>query len=811
MTQPSLFSNTAVYKKNFVSLDLETTHLDFTEGKIMEIGAVEAEIFFDARAQEVKYTFGQTFDLVVNPGIEPSESALAITGISREEIAAAPKWQDVKQKLAEFLEGKNIIGHNLAFDLGFLKNQGLALKNQYFDTLEIGQTILPLENSHSLEMLGESLGVLEGISHRAGEDAKNTIRILCAILNGFANYAPDLKKGVLELLDHKEVGFYELLRDLPRLDASKSRHAAGDESAPPPKKHSEYESIKIADKTVISLPASFGRQEDLLEHLFWSEKSLVAAVPHPFWLEKIPAGRQLPSPNLALCSVRAEILRRQEEMPVIWRKIFAKVLIGRRVLPVPIDLSRLRWMRPERDVLSAICAESGVCKEHDCEYAKFLRSAASTAKLARLDSVLDLAADWRLDFSKSKLVIFGLSSFEESFTESLTRVYNLRTVRFWLTILYSLPPTGFGLLSSNHIPAETEKIANEIDLFFGVLHLVYLKAEGEFAQSQVVDDREAESDRFQKLLHPAEKLTGRLREFADWLSTRIIAEEKLIGVELAGLRNKILSLADFLQEFFQDRQNEKIYWFKFNDTWVDLNCLPKNPALAWRTAAARFKSVTIIDAGTPKISLPYFQRRLGLSDFRVAEWKGKTKSEPVKVELHENPFAKEKLLEFIRSLTGRSLVVVPNENLLGQYFTALVKQPKSGPEILAYKYSGSHNALRAKTARSTYTLLLTTNALMKYWHSLPEINNLVVLRLPFEPKASKVSLLGLSAREEFPDHVLPRAIQVLHQILTRFLSGGGKNQKIFLLDDRISRGYDGAFMEYLGEYPNFSISTAKTD
>lgn len=221
----------AEYRKKFVAVDLETTHLDMREGKIMEVGAAEFEIYWGDegnKGNRVQVKFGKTFSSLVNPEIEPSEMALAITGIKKEELKTAAKWGEVKDHVQEFIGNRAIVGHNIGFDMGYLGNQGLKLKNNLLDTLEVARTLLPLEDSHSLESLAEGFAVLKDVPHRALVDCQNTARVAAAILNAFLSYPKKLQAEVKGILGKSKVDFLDLVADLPEIStfakATADRH-----------------------------------------------------------------------------------------------------------------------------------------------------------------------------------------------------------------------------------------------------------------------------------------------------------------------------------------------------------------------------------------------------------------------------------------------------------------------------------------------------------------------------------------------------------------------------------------------------------
>ena len=98
----------------YVALDLETTGLDSARDVIIEIGAVK---FRGAKVLE-------TFEKLVNPGRALTEFITRLTGITQEEVDRAPLMAEVAGQFKEFLGEHPLLGHNVSFDLGFLKQAG---------------------------------------------------------------------------------------------------------------------------------------------------------------------------------------------------------------------------------------------------------------------------------------------------------------------------------------------------------------------------------------------------------------------------------------------------------------------------------------------------------------------------------------------------------------------------------------------------------------------------------------------------------------------------------------------------------------
>ena len=148
----------------WVSLDLETTGLSSDSDEIIEVGAVKF------RGKETL----DTFQSLVNPQRTLDGFIKRYTGISQEDVDGAPPFAKVSRDLAPFLGSAPIVGHNIAFDLGFLASKGMRLSNPRSDTWDLGFVLLPGGKEYSLAKLAASLGIDHPRPHRAVEDAQVT-------------------------------------------------------------------------------------------------------------------------------------------------------------------------------------------------------------------------------------------------------------------------------------------------------------------------------------------------------------------------------------------------------------------------------------------------------------------------------------------------------------------------------------------------------------------------------------------------------------------------------------------------------------
>lgn len=95
-----------------IVLDTETTGLEVEQQhRIIEIGCIE---LVNRRLT------GRSFHRYLNPEREIDEGALAVHGLSREQLAQEPKFAQIHAEFLEFIRDAELIIHNAPFDLAFL-------------------------------------------------------------------------------------------------------------------------------------------------------------------------------------------------------------------------------------------------------------------------------------------------------------------------------------------------------------------------------------------------------------------------------------------------------------------------------------------------------------------------------------------------------------------------------------------------------------------------------------------------------------------------------------------------------------------
>jgi DNA polymerase-3 subunit epsilon len=199
----------------FCVLDLETTGGNRNEDAITEIGAVKM------RGGECL----GTFQTLVNPGRAIPPQVTMLTGLTDAIVAPAPRLEAVLASLVEFVGDAVLVGHNVGFDLAFLRRAFEAIgyprwQGTVVDTMALARRLLRDEVPDCrLGTLASRFRLDHRPTHRALDDALATVDLLHLLIERAAGL------GVLGLDDlatlptmarHPQAVKLKLTSNLPR-------------------------------------------------------------------------------------------------------------------------------------------------------------------------------------------------------------------------------------------------------------------------------------------------------------------------------------------------------------------------------------------------------------------------------------------------------------------------------------------------------------------------------------------------------------------------------------------------------------------
>ncbi|MDF1611855.1 exonuclease domain-containing protein [Stygiobacter electus] len=152
--------------------DFETTGTSAKFENVIQIGIV--------RIKNKKIV--DTFSSYINPGKPIPYFITTLTGITNSDVENAPYFDEVYQKIKNFVSNSVLVAHNLSFDFSFLKYECLRFNLKILDnpaicTLKLAKRIFPDLQSKSLGSLVKFLKIKHRDVHTGLGDATATAKV----------------------------------------------------------------------------------------------------------------------------------------------------------------------------------------------------------------------------------------------------------------------------------------------------------------------------------------------------------------------------------------------------------------------------------------------------------------------------------------------------------------------------------------------------------------------------------------------------------------------------------------------------------
>lgn len=176
-------------ESTFVALDLEMTGQDYDRDDIIQIGAVK---FNERRVLD-------RWQALVRPSVPVPLRISRLTGIHSRDVRNAPRFDEVRQKLGEFIGHHPLVGHSVGHDIRFLRKKGLPVASPEYDTWELATLLIPSLAAYNLEGVAAALGVAPQRAHDAIADAEVSRGVFLALLKKLRELPAELIGEVVDL------------------------------------------------------------------------------------------------------------------------------------------------------------------------------------------------------------------------------------------------------------------------------------------------------------------------------------------------------------------------------------------------------------------------------------------------------------------------------------------------------------------------------------------------------------------------------------------------------------------------------------
>lgn len=149
---------------HYTVIDFETTGLSPRSCEIIELAAIRVR----------NNMLVDRYQMLVKPQMSLDPFITRLTGISDKMLETAPPITEVLPDFLAFLGSDVLMGHNINFDLGFLKAVAPDFEARYIDTMQISRRVAREYPRHRLQDLCSRYGVRNNSAHRAMGDCMAT-------------------------------------------------------------------------------------------------------------------------------------------------------------------------------------------------------------------------------------------------------------------------------------------------------------------------------------------------------------------------------------------------------------------------------------------------------------------------------------------------------------------------------------------------------------------------------------------------------------------------------------------------------------
>lgn len=160
-------------------MDVETTGLDETRDRIIDIGIVKLN-------RDGSQT---TFSQLINPGFKISKEIRKLTGITLKSLSKAPSFEDIFPEIRDMLNVDLLLAHNSKFDFGFISEEYARLRKEilvpHLDTVKLAKIYYPNYLTYNLDSIVTRLKINVENRHRGLDDALVLLTLFNKIKNDF--------------------------------------------------------------------------------------------------------------------------------------------------------------------------------------------------------------------------------------------------------------------------------------------------------------------------------------------------------------------------------------------------------------------------------------------------------------------------------------------------------------------------------------------------------------------------------------------------------------------------------------------------
>ncbi len=696
----------------YCSVDLEFTGFDPSRDQILEIGFA----FF--RMTENGAEVAEQWSQVFKSSIEVHPKILGLTGITLEELDAAPTFDEHREFIQQKLGDAIIVGHNPTMDVKFLESYGIKLSGQTIDTLELVQFLLPTHHSYNLENLVHYFGVKHGTAHRALGDSLSTIAVLEHLMRIFQGFDEKLREQILQISERGQFLWAQLLNiplakeSLPTADSLSHLTNTATEALP-------------IDDGLVTIDALAVHHESRVANGLVAQNQNTVLV-----IEDVATVMRLWKAGLVHGLFSPE--------DVFNPDAFAAFL-DRAITPEELRfcLKIIVWQATNWQTETVFDLNISFFG------GQFRSSVVGGQQLVPETKIV--CADYRTFdqlsrsgiFKNRQAVICNLQGFEKFISTGNGTRTSWSSLLYLLRMIYN-PETDFGNKAAKD--AVLAALIG-IDLFFALAYMLLHKAYPQAKYVSLADLEREQSYLYNRLLKAAESLRDKLEDVLNLANSSELARA-----------------VEFLGRVFVAEPGQ-VRWVSLDETNTSFHDQPLDVSGVSKKILANCQSYHFTDTLIDERLLSYLVERLGLSTElnKLSNISASTLSNRVNIQpaITDNPA----LLNVLEQAEFPVLVAFPEHNQVKLFYNEHYTSLKKHSAVFAQGYSGGGNKMfRNFSIRARSILLATPEFVAKQSYSLPARTALFAGLPIIEDAHPYIQALAIHFQASFPD---------LHQLLVK--------------------------------------------
>lgn len=758
--------------RELIVLDIETTGLDEKKNSIIEIAAVLL------KDNKIIDKFDTLIKLPKNEIITPTIQVL--TGITKEDLDNAKEFEEIKDELTAFVGDKPVIGHNISFDLDFLKAKGVNLKGNRLDTLELSQTILPKLSSYTLEYISYYFNFTNLPSHRAMNDVLATAELYDLLIYTTNSLSSGLKNKIHLLLKKSNWDWSFIFQD--KILGNKSfvsREVSNNFGYIDNPRMLLGEGLsKTTGINAFELPPNLKQMEFNISLAKEMEESVLVVPNNVFnsknWQEM--GINPSYSSQYLLDNKRFEFLLNKDSLNISELKLIIKILIYGITDKGVFSPSNVFMTRDEIHLFR----QKFMLLEH---------------KATKIPHNAVMSFSGVKDYSENKdslknriLLIPNWLEFNDWMIESNAR---LITSAYFNMIISTRRDFIHDYVTNSKLSDRLFKTMNELGshlvMTLALLGMVWQEEQrGEFSKTEL-DGRFLNTKSGLNLKNNILGIIDLLNNYCKDIESLEI-DELILNKHLTETREII----EYLELMINPEKAHKIYLDVFNSN-VFLEIVKEPIPNIWQTKFKELKTMILSNGILVDKSNTFISNILG-EDINVQHISSKIEQKEI-IFVHDSPDNKsvnyqkniEKYLKnWIEKEPGKSLVVMPNNKMMEEFFDNHWSNIKLVELLSSRLVSKSNDLLKIKLeGMDKFSLLTLINQYTqtRIASSIPIVDRIALLRLNFDPPGRLPQLLVKDIFDNvFINYSLPKAIIKLKILLSTFYD---KTKEFWILDNRI--------------------------